>query len=314
MKNINIILVLLISISFTTNLYSQEKRIFGTVFMTETDYSADNFFGEKITPVGFVKIYLLTEDLSTSNWKLKTTTKEPTFDFDLSQKEMSKYTHLEFLKDGSSRIVKIDSIKNDSLKIYLISTVVVKKPAIYLYPSEKIEIIVKHDFKGRILNTYPKYNENWTVIAEPSGKLFNTKDNRFYSYLFWDGEYSFHSEHYNYNSGFYVERENTIEFLQSKLEYIGLNETEINDFIIFWLPELNQNQINFIHFGINDNIDNSSFLNISPKPETEIRVFMEFQEYLNTKKLPEQILPKIERKGFTLVEWGGAEINQIIFE
>lgn len=150
--------------------------------------------------------------------------------------------------------------------------------------------------------------------ATPEGQLTNKSDNRIYEYLFWDGSYSFGESHYNYKSGFYVKSENTIEFLQTKLSYIGLNNKEINDFIVFWLPELSKNDENFIYFRINDNIDNSSVLDISPKPDSEIRLFMEFEKYRNQQKLPEQILPKLTRKGFTVLEWGGAEINTPIFE
>ena len=83
------------------------------------------------------------------------------------------------------------------------------KPAIYLYPTSKQKIEIIHDFKGTILNTYPKYNNKWTVIAEQTGLLTNLNDNRKYQYLFWDGAYKFPAEHYNYKSGFYINRENT---------------------------------------------------------------------------------------------------------
>jgi hypothetical protein len=186
-----------------------------------------------------------------------------------------------------------------------------KKPAIYLYPSEKTEITVKHDFKGKILNTYPKYLDNWSVIAEPNGVLYNKNDKRTYNYLFWDGEYSFLPKHYTYTSGFYVKNEDLVGFLQQKLDKMGLNNTEINDFIVFWLPLMSQTPYNFIHFSINDDIDNTSFLHISPKPDTELRVFMEYkglQSLNDGPKLPEQTLPSIMRKGFVMVEWGGGEI------
>jgi len=51
--------------------------------------------------------------------------------------------------------------------------------------------------------------------------------------------------------------------------------------------------------------------------ETIIRVFMEFSGIANmnsAQKLPEQNLPTFIRKGFTLVEWGGAEIGNSKFE
>ncbi len=49
-----------------------------------------------------------------------------------------------------------------------------------------------------------------------------------------------------------------------------------------------------------------------PKADTVLRLFMEFRGIAladNITKLPEQELPTILRQGFTLVEWGGAEIG-----
>ena len=190
----------------------------------------------------------------------------------------------------------------------------VGKPAIYLYPTKKEKISIIHDFKGKILTTYPAYDRSWEVIAEPDGKLLNIKDNRYYNYLFWDGEFQFSDDHYVFDSGFYVEKKNLVNFLQEKLTHIGLNAVELNDFIIYWLPILNRNELNFIHFSINDNISNSSFLEVTPKPDTEIVIFMEFKRIEKGEKqqnLKEQILQAFERNGFTLVEWGGSEINKL---
>lgn len=189
-------------------------------------------------------------------------------------------------------------------------TIRVAKPAIYLYPQGEIKIKVEHQFKGQVINTYPEYGNGWEVIASPDGKLLNTKDNRHYNYLFWDGNYSFPASHFEYQSGFYVNKANYVDFLLSKLSILGMNDTEINDFIVYWLPELNKYERSFIHFWINDNIDNSSVLNIQPKPDTAIRIFMEFSEHRGEeKKLPEQKLPSLKRSKFTLIEWGGSEIH-----
>jgi hypothetical protein len=187
----------------------------------------------------------------------------------------------------------------------------IKKPAIYLYPETQQEITITHDFKGKVTTTYPDYGSAWKVIAQPDGKLLNIKDNKIYNYLFWEGEYGFPPIHYQFKDGFYVEKKDYTEFLQSKLTHIGLQQTEINDFIVFWLPVLNQNPFSFIRFRVNDNIDHTSILNIQPEPETLLRVFMEFkglQSLNGLERLPEQHLDPNQRIGFTVVEWGGSEI------
>ncbi len=65
----------------------------------------------------------------------------------------------------------------------------------------------------------------------------------------------------------------------------------------------------FIHFSINDNIRNTSFLDITPKPETLIRIFMEYSHEIPNNPIKEQELPSLKRRGYTVLEWGGTEIG-----
>lgn len=180
------------------------------------------------------------------------------------------------------------------------------KPAIYLYPTHETTVTVKHVFKGTIGTTYPAYNDGWEVVATPDGSLRNTKDSRSYEYLFWEGKYRFPDEHFKYTTGFVVKKAATQEFLWEKLALIGLNNKEINDFVVYWLPHLEQNEANFIHFWINDDIDHSSTLTVSPGPDSRIRLYMEFKAVEPGFTIPPQVLQSLPRKGFTLVEWGGA--------
>jgi len=286
---------------------SQDKRIIGEVFVRDYFWLSNDL--EKCESY---QIYILKELTPGSKGELILDAKKSSFDVTLSQEQLNDYSYIEFVAAYGNKTIKLTEIKDDPLEVILELAMVVKKPAIYLYPSEKSQISIVHNFKGKILNTYPAYKDNWTVIAEPNGNLVNVKDNRSYKYLFWDGVYAFSNEHYQYKSGFYVEKENYVSFLQNKLKYIGLNENEINDFIVYWLPLMSQYDNSFIHFRINDNIDGSSYLETKPAAETIIRVFMEFSRVDNLNslpKLPEQNLPTFTRKGFTLVEWGGGEIG-----
>lgn len=65
------------------------------------------------------------------------------------------------------------------------------KPVIYLYPKQTTTVSVKLDFQGKLVVTYPAYDEQngWFVIAQPNGTLTDKKDGREYSYLFWEGAY-----------------------------------------------------------------------------------------------------------------------------
>ena len=119
---------------------------------------------------------------------------------------------------------------------------------------------------------------------------------------------------YKYEDGFIVPKEKLIEFFIEKLEHIGLNNQETNDFIQYWLPILERNKYNFIHFLVNEECNEIATLKLNPKPETSIRIYMEFYGLENRTIIKEQQLPKTERKGFTIVEWGGADFSGKMFE
>jgi len=52
-------------------------------------------------------------------------------------------------------------------------------------------------------------------------------------------------------------------------------------------------------------IDDVAPLSISPKPDTIIRVLMDYQGLDEYKNIIEQKIITPERKGFIVVEWGG---------
>lgn len=181
------------------------------------------------------------------------------------------------------------------------------KPVIYLYPKEKTDININLDYKGKITCLYPKYNKDntWEVTAYSDGKIINKLDNREYSYLYWEG---ISNNNYDLSKGFVIKGEDTAEFLHEKLEYLGLNPRESDDFITYWLPKMNKNKYNFISFQKEQYTDKAK-LNISPAPDSILRVFMTFKPLDNEIKVPEQDLEKFNRKGFTVVEWGGSEVK-----
>jgi hypothetical protein len=295
--------------------FCQDKKISG--------YFVDETNKDTIIYIKHYHIYLL-RDLNTySKAKKILETKNEKFEISISKIDLRKYPYLEFESKNGNAIYIINKILNDSILIAKVGEnpnynpeleIIAAKPAIYIYPTVKSKINIKNDFKGKVMNTYPLYKEGWNVIAEPNGVLFNLDDKRTYNYLFWDGSYNFTKKHFQYEYGFYVKKEDNIAFLQEKLELLGLNNTEINDFVVYWLPELNKNEENFIHFWVNDNIDNSSILTITPKPDTLLRIFMEFKAYHGEEKVPQQELSTTPRKGFTVVEWGGSNIDEPILK
>ena len=178
------------------------------------------------------------------------------------------------------------------------------KPVIYLYPEEETDISFNLILDGRLTCTYPAYNDGWTVTASPDGTLTDAKG-RTYNYLYWEGEtYA----RYDLSKGFCVKGEDTAVFLEDALEKLGLTRREANEFIVYWLPQMQDNPYNIISFqtGI---YTNAAKLAVNPAPDTLIRVFMAWQASDTPVVLENQELSAPDRTGFTVVEWGGAEMK-----
>ncbi len=179
-----------------------------------------------------------------------------------------------------------------------------EKPVIYLYPEEKKEVSVNLDFNGVLTTTYPEYKDGWKVTATPEGTLFDENGKEYYC-LYWEG---ISGTEYDFSKGFCVPGDETADFLESSLEKLGLSPREANEFIIYWLPRMEQNAYNLISFQ-NEAYTESAKLEISPDPDTLIRVFMAWKPLDEPIDIEPQELSAPERTGFTAVEWGGAEIK-----
>lgn len=182
----------------------------------------------------------------------------------------------------------------------------VDKPVIYLYPEQETEVEVKVTYPEKLTCTYPKYEESWKVLATPSGDLTDLETGRSLYCLYYEAEETIETSK---DEGFIVKREDTISFLEEKLEILGLTERESNEFIIYWLPKLEASPYNFIRFQTIEEINENMPLEITPTPDTVIRVMMEYKALDEYKEIKEQYLTTPIREGFTVVEWGGTEIK-----
>ena len=184
------------------------------------------------------------------------------------------------------------------------------KPVIYLYPEQETKVNVQLSFNGTLTSTYPTLpSEGWTVTAQPDGTLTD-EEGRSYRYLFWEGVADVD---WKQDSGFLVKTEDAREFLEESLTQLGLNELEQNDFITYWLPKLEKNGESFVTFAAEQYTDNA-VLTVTPQPDSVLRVQMLISKVDDSnraafQKLPEQELPRFEREGFVLVEWGGTDLG-----
>lgn len=176
------------------------------------------------------------------------------------------------------------------------------KPVIYLYPEQTTDVSVKLAPQGGFSYTEPAYNGGWNVTAEPNGKLTNRPDNKVYPYLFWEGRGGIYQSP---EKGFVVAQKDVHSFLVGKLAQAGLNAQETADFIEFWEPKMQGSPYYFVGFYGNAVMDELAPLSISPKPDTVIRILMDFQPLQKPVKVQGYDIRTPERKGFTVVEWGG---------
>ncbi len=228
-----------------------------------------------------------------------------------------KYTFSFYLSDQYFEI-HTDSIYGPEQKRTFISLIwersdqqiMVEKPVIYLYPIEPTLVTVKVHPTGEMLFTYPPYNEEWHVTAHPNGSLENS--GKTYNYLFWESTQDYKTLTQSFEEGFYVSNTNVSIFLENILAQAGFTSQETADFITFWGPKMAMNKMNEVHFIFNEKCDQFANLEISPQPDHIYRFYMLYKPVSDDHKivLREQIIPKMQRDGFVVLEWGGSEIPQ----
>jgi len=177
------------------------------------------------------------------------------------------------------------------------------KPIIYIYPNEDMDLTIKLGNEDDLIYTYPKYKNEWHVKVSTDGNIYDYDTMRNYYGLYWE---AYSDYKFNMNEGFVIKGEDTTKFLEEKLAYLGLNEYEINEFIIYWIDKLENNKYNFISFRSIDDINKDMPLEFSNNPDTLIRIMVDFKALEDYIEVKEQNLVKQERNGYTIVEWGGA--------
>ena len=233
------------------------------------------------------------------------------------------YLFFNIAKDNISRIsdfslykISLDTLKDldvflgglEKIENPFIEPTPVEKPVIYLYPENEQDVSVKLDFAGDLLVTYPEYGAGWNVHAYPDGTLTNYTDGLEYSYLYWEG-IADDQAWWNISEGYCIPGADTATFLQKALGEFGMTPREYNEFIVYWLPLMQNNPYNLISFQW-DEYEAIAPLEITPKPDSMLRVFMVFAPFEEPVDIEAPVeKPKFVRDGFTVVEWGGSKIE-----
>jgi hypothetical protein len=173
----------------------------------------------------------------------------------------------------------------------------VYKPNIYLYPETitQVKVTLKPNKDCKIIASVPEHKNGWNVLVDQNGVI----DNQF-EYLFYEGKIK------NVPDGFgwSVACAELWQFLPGKMTEYGFNEKEIKDFVDYWQEHLPKSEFYEIMPVINQEIEKEFALAIEPKPEAVLRVWFYINPTNSKKDLSPPSIPKFERKGFTVIEWG----------
>lgn len=189
-----------------------------------------------------------------------------------------------------------------------------KKPIIYIYAKEDdtpVDISIRLN-SGKIYSLYPQ-NQNilgdneasWSVLADKDGTLVDLESGRELYSLYWEG---IEVNTQDIKTGYCVAGKDTEEFLYNALKSQGLTDTEAEEFIIFWLPQMQYNEYNLISFD-NTEYNKETSLEVSENVDTMIRVNMRFKPSDKYVELEPETYETPDRNGFTVVEWGGTELK-----
>ncbi|MFZ2152698.1 MAG: hypothetical protein WAV41_01410 [Microgenomates group bacterium] len=175
------------------------------------------------------------------------------------------------------------------------------KPVVYLYPTIDTQVLVK--VGAIITKSEPLYPQNgWSVLAHPNGQL--EYGGQSYPNLFWEGTgLGIYPDKSKY--GFVVTQAKLITTLHSQLKQLGLNATESADFMEFWTDKLPATPYVRLTWLNTADMNQLAPLQVSPLPQTSIRLFLDFEGLDKPISLIPQKLSAPKRDGFTLVEWGG---------
>lgn len=178
------------------------------------------------------------------------------------------------------------------------------KPVIYLYPEKEMPVHVSVGLKGLMSVSEPAHGAHgWDVLAKTDGTVVNRADGKLYPNLFWEGtgvRYTIPKQ------GFVIRGVETDAWLTKTLATIGFTARESAEFREFWVPRLPKTPYLFVTFVPQENFDRDAPLLITPRPDSISRVFMEYRGLEAPISVAPLTLPKIVRKGFSVVEWGGA--------
>ena len=207
-----------------------------------------------------------------------------------------------FLLSGTMTFTSCEPECDDDDVDTIDTTPVLRKPNIYIYPPETLQLEVILDFPlgGEVISSLPEYGTGWNVSVEPGGMIDNT-----YRFLFYE---STQPDAWQYSKGWIKNQADLEDFFRNDLLTAGFEGQEIEDFIEYWIPLLQDYPFYAIYPQNREVIEQLVELKFSAGPDTVLRLFYVIKGYeaapvlhLAIPEEPDAFL----REGFFVVEWGG---------
>ncbi|MBI2378062.1 MAG: hypothetical protein HYV07_28935 [Deltaproteobacteria bacterium] len=189
--------------------------------------------------------------------------------------------------------------------------ITIKKPVIYLYPEKVQNVTVSVKLDGAMIAEYPKSKGgSWTLMASPDGTLFDRETEKRYGYLFWEGSYAKGFE-IDPAQAYMVGQHDVEPFLEKVANAYALNDKERTDFVSYWVAPMSRNPLNLVQLMTPEAYASYASMTITPSPDTTIRLFMVFMKVPEPMVVGNPAMPSLLRKGFTAVEWGGTNLDEV---
>jgi len=174
------------------------------------------------------------------------------------------------------------------------------KPNIYIYPKElrNLDVNINFPHGGEVTTSIPEYGDGWNDLdVDPSGKI-----NDEFTFLFYESQ---NPDLCQYEKGWIIAQEDLELFFIKNMTATGFNEQEITDFIDYWIPILKDYPYYAIYPQYNEQLDRIIQLDFSQKPDNILRLIYTLKGLQdNDLVLQEPEIPKFNREGFVVVEWG----------
>lgn len=174
-----------------------------------------------------------------------------------------------------------------------------RKSNIYIYPQEEIELNVSLTFPngGSVISSIPKYDNVWNIKVDSNGVI-----NNIYKYLYYECTAP---DLCQYEEGWSMHKDSLTMFFLKNLSQTGFSQREIEDFIDYWIPLLNSSEYYAIYPQYKVELSSIVEIVFSSQPDNLLRLFYTIKECAKDFRAPNlPIIPKFNRNGFYVVEWG----------